>query len=157
MLDLWIDVQNRDHFEKDTIHQWNISLKRKEWVMSDWKLTTNNHPLVYYSSRGEIPQLYWPHQPRKLCPRSLHASSPLSPLNTLKEKPVIIPPLIIENDDKSLSYVPDQVAEDLVNNLINFWTPVTNGKSLWNYKISSQEDSLNNPCPNTRNYRWSKQ
>ena len=30
------------------------------------------------------------------------------------------PPFIIENDDKSLSYVPDQVAEDLVNNLINF-------------------------------------
>ena len=97
----------------------------------------------------------------------------ISPLNTLKEKPVIIPLekkcelpdprpghgmhkkmnrpksaatpatyteedipdnplLIIENDDKSLSYVPDQVAEDLVNNLINFWTPVTNGESLLN-------------------------
>ena len=35
---------------------------------SDWKRTTNNHPLVYYSPRGEIPQLYWPHWPRKLCP-----------------------------------------------------------------------------------------
>ena len=30
------------------------------------------------------------------------------------------PPFIIENNDKSLSYVPDQVAEDLVNNLITF-------------------------------------
>ena len=29
------------------------------------------------------------------------------------------PPFIIENDDKTLSYVPDKVAEDLVNNLIN--------------------------------------
>ena len=30
------------------------------------------------------------------------------------------PPLIIENKDKTLHYVPDKVAEDLVNNLIKF-------------------------------------
>ena len=30
------------------------------------------------------------------------------------------PPIIIEKDDKTLSYIPDKVAEDLINNLINF-------------------------------------
>ena len=36
------------------------------------------------------------------------------------DKQKIINFFIIENNDKSLSYVPDQVAEDLVNNLITF-------------------------------------
>ena len=42
------------------------------------------------------------------------------------------PSFIIENKDKTSSYVPDKVAEDLVNILIKFWTLVTNSKSLWN-------------------------
>ena len=112
----------------------------------------------------------------------------ISPLNTLKDKPVIIPfekkcemsdprpghrmykkmkrpisaqipatyaeedtpddlPFIIENDDKSLSYVPDQVAEDLVNNLINFLDTCDQQKIPVKLKISSQEDSLNTPAP----------
>ena len=29
-------------------------------------------------------------------------------------------PFIIQNNDKSLSYVPDQVSEDLVKNLIHY-------------------------------------
>ena len=112
----------------------------------------------------------------------------ISPPNTLKEKPVIIPlekkcelsdprpghgmykkmkrpisaeipatyaeedipdnpPFIIENDDKFLSYVPDQVAEDLVNNLINFLDTCDQQKIPVELKISSQEDSLNTPAP----------
>ena len=57
------------------------------------------------------------------------------------------PPFIIENDDKSLSYVPDQVAEDLVNNLINFLDTCDQQKIPVKLKISSQEDSLNTPAP----------
>ena len=40
------------------------------------------------------------------------------------------PSFIIENKDKPLSYVPDKVAEDLVNILRKFCTLVTNSKSL---------------------------
>ena len=57
------------------------------------------------------------------------------------------PPFIIENDDKSLSYVPDQVAEDLVNNLINFLDTCDQQKIPVKLKILSQGDSLNTPAP----------
>ena len=57
------------------------------------------------------------------------------------------PPFIIGNDDKSLSYVPDQVAEDLVNNLINFLDTCDQQKIPMELKISSQEDNLNTPAP----------
>ena len=57
------------------------------------------------------------------------------------------PSFIIENDDKSLSYVPDQVAEDLVNNLINFLDTCEQQKILVKLKIPSQEDSLSIPAP----------
>ena len=57
------------------------------------------------------------------------------------------PPFIIENDDKALSYVPDQVAEDLVNNLINFLDTCDQQKIHVELKIASEEDSLNTPAP----------
>ena len=57
------------------------------------------------------------------------------------------PPFIIENGDKSLSYVPDQVAEDLVNNLTNFLDTCDQWKIPVELKISSQEDNLNTPSP----------
>ena len=112
----------------------------------------------------------------------------ISPPNTLKEKPVIIPlekkceladprpghgmyknmkrpisaetaaayveedipdnpTFIIENDDKTLSYVPDQVAEELVNNLINFLDTCDQQKIPVELKIASEENSLNTPAP----------
>ena len=112
----------------------------------------------------------------------------ISPVNRLKEKPVIIPlekkcelseprpghgmyrnmrkpisretpatyaeedtpdnpSFIIENDDKTLSYVPDKVAEDLVNNLINFLDTCDQQKIPVELKIALEEDSLNTPAP----------
>ena len=57
------------------------------------------------------------------------------------------PPFIIENEDKSLSYVPDQIAEDLVNNLITFLNTCDQQKIPVELKIATQEDSLNTPAP----------
>ena len=57
------------------------------------------------------------------------------------------PPFIIENDDKCLIYVPDQVVEDLVNNLINFLDTCDQQKIPVELKIALQEHSLNNPAP----------
>ena len=57
------------------------------------------------------------------------------------------PLFIIENDDKSLSYVPDQVAEDLINNLINFLNTCDQQKIPVELKIALQEDILNTPAP----------
>ena len=57
------------------------------------------------------------------------------------------PPFIIENDDKFLSYVPDKVAEDLVNNLINFLDTCDQQKIPVELKISSHKDSWNTPAP----------
>ena len=45
------------------------------------------------------------------------------------------------------SYVLDQVAEDLVNNLINFLDTCDQQKIPVELKIASQGDSLNNPAP----------
>ena len=63
------------------------------------------------------------------------------------------PPFIIENDDKTPSYVPDKVAEDLVNNLINFLDTCDQEKIPVELKIASEEDSLNTPAPAARKYR----
>ena len=57
------------------------------------------------------------------------------------------PPFIIENNDKSLSYVPDQVAEDLVNNLIAFLNTCDQQKTPVELKIAMHEDNLNTPAP----------
>ena len=57
------------------------------------------------------------------------------------------PPFIIENSDKSLSYVPDQVAEDLVNNLITFLNTCDQHQIPVELKIAMQEDYLNTPAP----------
>ena len=54
---------------------------------------------------------------------------------------------IIENDDKTLSYVPDQVAEDLMNNLINFLDTCKEQQIPVQLKISLQENTLNTPAP----------
>ena len=52
------------------------------------------------------------------------------------------PPFIIENDDKTLSYVPDQVAEELVNNLINVLDTCDQKKIPVELKIALEEDRL---------------
>ena len=57
------------------------------------------------------------------------------------------PPFIIENDDKTLSYVPDKVAEDLVNNLINFLDTCDQQKIPVELNIVLKEDNLNTPAP----------
>ena len=57
------------------------------------------------------------------------------------------PPFIIENIDKSLSYVPDQVAEDLVNNLITFLNTCDQHQIPVELKIATQEHYLNTPAP----------
>ena len=57
------------------------------------------------------------------------------------------PPFIIENNDKSLSYVPDHVAEDLFNNLTTFLNTCDQNKTPVELKIVSQEDYLHTPSP----------
>ena len=56
-------------------------------------------------------------------------------------------PFIIQNNDKSLSYVCDQVSEDLVNNLINFMDTCDQQKKTVELKIAPQEDNLITPAP----------
>ena len=56
------------------------------------------------------------------------------------------PPFIIENKDKTLSYVPDKVAEDLVNNLIKFLDTCDQQQIPGDLKISSKEDNLITPA-----------
>ena len=165
---------------KTTLKRHNTSAKhlleekRMKIATEDLQQTTTLWPTT-------VPEVRYPsyidHIDQESC-------APISPPNTLKEKPVIIPlekkceladprpghgmyknvkrpistetpaayaeegipgnpPFIIENDDKSLSYVPDQVAEDLVNNLINFLNTCYQQKIPIELKIASQEDSLN--------------
>ena len=57
------------------------------------------------------------------------------------------PPFIIENNGKSLSYVPDHVAEDLFNNLTTFLNTCDQNKTPVELKIASQEDYLHTPSP----------
>ena len=45
-----------------------------------------------------------------------------------------------------MSYVPDKIAEDLVNNLINFLDTCDQQKIPVKLKIASEEDSLNTPA-----------
>ena len=66
LLDLWIDVQKGDYLEK-TQHNCKAPFRREKNKDSNWKLAANNHTLVHYKPRGEIPKLYWPHWPRTLC------------------------------------------------------------------------------------------
>ena len=135
---------------------------------------------------------YIDHIDQESCaPAPTHKFS-ISPVNTLKDKPVIIPlekkcemsdprpghrmyknmrrpilgetpatyaeedtpdnpPFIIENDDKTLSYVPDKIAEDLVNNLINFLDTCDQQKIPVELKIALEEHSLNTPAPAPEN------
>ena len=72
---------------------------------------------------------------------------PESPSANEEEDTPDSPPFIIENDDKCLIYVPDQVVEDLVNNLINFLDTCDQQKITVELKIALQELSLNNPAP----------
>ena len=57
------------------------------------------------------------------------------------------PPFIIGNNDKSLSYVPDHVAEDLFNNLTTFLNTCDQNNTPVELKIALQEDHLNTPSP----------
>ena len=57
------------------------------------------------------------------------------------------PPFIIENNDKTLSYVPDKVADELVNNLIQFLDKCEKENIPVEVKIDMQEAILNTPAP----------
>ena len=46
-----------------------------------------------------------------------------------------------------MSYVPDQVAEDLVNNLITFLNTCDQNQIPVEVKIATQDDYLNTPTP----------
>ena len=50
-----------------------------------------------------------------------------------------------------MSYVPDKIAEDLVNNLINLLDTCDQQKIPVELKIASEEDSLNTPAPAPEN------
>ena len=56
------------------------------------------------------------------------------------------PPFIIENKDKTLSYVPDKVAEDLVNNQTKFLDTCDQQQIPVELKISLKEDNLITPA-----------
>ena len=131
---------------------------------------------------------YIDHIDQESCAPTPTCKSSISPLNTLREKLIIIPlerkceladlrpghgmyknikrpisvetpatyaeedipdnpPFTIKNDDKTLSYVPDKVAEDLVNNLINFLDTCNQQNIPVELKIALKEDSLNTPAP----------
>ena len=86
-------------------------------------------------------------------PRLGHGMYKHMKILTTAEKPAIYaeedsidnPPFIIENDDKTLSYVPDKVAEDLVNNLINFLDTCEDQNIPVERKIAPQDINLNTP------------
>ena len=170
---------------KTTLKRHNTSVKHllEEKTM---KIVTENlqqTTTLWSTTAPEVRYLsYIDHIDQEGCAPVPTCKFSISPLNTLKEKPVIIPlekkceladprpghgmyknvkrpmstetpaayaeedipdnpPFIIENDDKSLSYVPDQVAEDLVNNLINFLNTCDQQKIPVELKIALQEDS----------------
>ena len=51
----------------------------------------------------------------------LRPTTPETPAMYAEEDTPDTPPFIIENNDKTLSYVPDKVADELVNNIIQFF------------------------------------
>ena len=73
--------------------------------------------------------------------------SPETPATYAEEDTPDNSPFIIENDDKTLTYVPDQLAEDFVNNLINFLETCDKQQIPVQVKISSKDDPLNTPLP----------
>ena len=72
---------------------------------------------------------------------------PDSPATYATEDTPDNPPFIIENNDQSLSYVPDHVAEDLFNNLTTFLNTCDQNKTPVELKIALQEDYLHTPSP----------
>ena len=81
--------------------------------------------------------------------RKMKRPTPSEPPATCAEEdiPDNPPPFIMENSDKSLSCVPDKVAEDLVNNLITFLNTCDQHQIPVELKIATQEDHLNTPGP----------
>ena len=53
----------------------------------------------------------------------------------------------MKNRDKSLSYVPDQVAEDLFNNLTTFLNTCDQQQTPVELKIAPQDEYLHTPSP----------
>ena len=79
--------------------------------------------------------------------RKIKIFTPESPATYAVEDIPDNPPFIIENRDKSLSYVPDQVAEDLFNNLTTFLNTCNQQQTPVELKIALQEDYLHTPSP----------
>ena len=79
--------------------------------------------------------------------RQIKIFTPESPATYAVEDTPDNPPFIIENNDKSLSYVPDQVAEDLFNNLTTFLNTCDQHQTPVELKIALQEDYLHTPSP----------
>ena len=61
------------------------------------------------------------------------------------------PPLGIENSFKSLSYIPDQGAEDLVNNLITFLNTCDQNQIPVELNNSTARRLPKHSCSSTRN------
>ena len=79
--------------------------------------------------------------------RKMKIFTPESPATYAVEDIPDNPPFIIENRDKSLSYVPDQVAENLFNNLTTFLNTCNQQQTPVELKIAPQEDYLHTPSP----------
>ena len=79
--------------------------------------------------------------------KNIKKFTPDSPAAYASEDTPDNPPFIIENNDKSLSYVPDHVAEDLFNNLTTFLNTCDQNNTPVELKIALQEDHLNTPSP----------
>ena len=79
--------------------------------------------------------------------KKIKTFTPDSPAAYATEDTPDNPPFIIENNDKSLSYVPDHVAEDLFNNLTTFLNICDQNKTPVELKIAAQEDYLHTPSP----------
>ena len=129
-LDLWINVLNRNHpKDKLSISQPN-TLKQKAIIIP----LENKCELLY--ARPE-------HGMYKNMKRPISAETP--PTYT-KEYTPYNPQFIIENDDKTLTYVLDQIPKHLVSNLINFLYSSDQKQIPLEVKIALQEDNLNTPA-----------
>ena len=115
----------------------------KPFISSTYKLK-ESLIIIPLEKKGEV------HDPRpghRIYSNMKRPISSESPATHAEEDTPDNPPFIIENNDKSLSYVPDQVAEDLVNNLITFLNTCDQQKIPVELKIATHEDNLNTPAP----------
>ena len=88
--------------------------------------------------------------------RDLHPQNLQMPMQK-KISQTTLPPFIIENSDKSLSYVPDQVAEDPSEQFNHIFEYMWSKSNPCRCENSNARRLPKHSCPSTRNYRWSKQ